>query len=50
MRAALEAHEPRERPSLDTIREALGDFSSESDGTGDDTAPERPRRSRRKKT
>ena len=50
MRAALEAHVPGERPSLDTIRETLGEFSSESDGTGDDTAPERPRRSRRKKT
>lgn len=50
MRAALESHVPGERPSLDTIRAALGDFSSESDGTGDDTAPERPRRTRRRKT
>ncbi len=50
MRAALEEHTPRERPSLDTIRQALGDFSSADDGTGDAPTPTRERRSRRKRT
>ncbi len=48
MRAALEAHTPGERPSLDTIREALGDFSSADDGTGDTAPPKRERKSRRR--
>ena len=33
MRSALEDHAPLERPSLKTIKSALGSFSSESDGT-----------------
>ncbi len=49
MRAALEEHIPGERPSLDKIREILGDFSSADDGTGDVAAPTRERRSRRKR-
>ena len=48
MRAALEAHVPGERPSLDTIRETLGEFSSEDDGTGDTAAPKRERKGRRR--
>jgi len=50
MRAALESHVPGERPSLDTIRDTLGDFSSADDGTGDTPAPTRERRSRRKRS
>lgn len=50
MRAALESHVPGERPSLEKIRETLGDFSSAEDGTGDAPAPTRERRSRRKRT
>ena len=46
MRAALEAHEPGPRPTLETIAERLGGFSSASDGS--DGPPEaRPRRRRR---
>jgi len=45
MRAALETRKPGPRPSLDTISDALGGFSSSTDGTGDDPAPaRRPRR------
>jgi 5-methyltetrahydrofolate--homocysteine methyltransferase len=48
MRAALEAHVPGPPPSLEAIAEALGAFSSASDGTGPDAAPaRRPRRRRR---
>ena len=47
MRAALEAHEKGARPSLDAIRERLGDFSSADDGTGD--APAAPKRERRRR-
>ena len=47
MRAALEAHVPSERPSLEVIAEKLGGFSSESDGTGDQPAPRERRRRRR---
>ncbi|MGB0660279.1 MAG: betaine--homocysteine S-methyltransferase [Mangrovicoccus sp.] len=48
MRAALEAHTPGEAPSLDVIKEKLGGFSSESDGTGaDDGAKRRATRRRR---
>lgn len=47
MRAALEAHTPGPRPTLDQIAETLGGFSSQSDGT-DDEAPTRARRSRRR--
>ncbi|MDJ1007025.1 MAG: betaine--homocysteine S-methyltransferase [Paracoccaceae bacterium] len=46
MREALETRAPGPRPSLDAISEALGGFSSASDGTGDDPAP--ARRSRRR--
>ena len=46
MREALETREPQRRPSLDQITEALGGFSSPSDGTGD-APPPRPRRRRR---
>ncbi len=48
MRAALEAHVPGDRPSLDTIRARIGEFSSEDDGTGDGPAPKRERRGRRR--
>ena len=48
MRAALEAHVPGAPPGLAAIAEALGEFSSASDGTGPDAAPaRRPRRRRR---
>jgi len=46
MRAALEAHTPGPRPSLDTITAVLGGFSSASDGT-DDATPA-PRKNRRR--
>ncbi|WGV17583.1 betaine--homocysteine S-methyltransferase [Fuscovulum ytuae] len=48
MRAALESRPKGPRPTLETISEALGGFSSASDGTGDDAgAPRRERRGRR---
>ena len=49
MRAALEAHVPGERPSLEEIARRLGDFSSPHDGTGAaaEAAAGRPRRRRR---
>ena len=50
MRAALESHIPGERPSLEKIRETLGEFSSADDGTGDTPGPTRERKSRRKRT
>jgi len=46
MRAALEAHVPGAQPSLETIAEKLGGFSSAADGTGEQPPP-RPRRRRR---
>ena len=49
MRAALESHVPQERPSLETIKTALGGFSSDSDGT-DGNAPTRERQNRRRRT
>ena len=49
MRTALENHVPQERPSLKTIKSALGGFSSESDGT-DGKFPTRERQSRRRRT
>jgi 5-methyltetrahydrofolate--homocysteine methyltransferase len=49
MRAALESHVPQERPSLETIKTALGGFSSESDGT-DGNAPTRERQTRRRRS
>ncbi len=49
MKAAMEAHTPSGRPALDEIRARIGDFSSEGDGTGDQTdAPKRERRGRRR--
>ena len=48
MRRALEETPPGPRPSLDTISEKLGGFSSASDGTGDTSGdPKRERRGRR---
>jgi 5-methyltetrahydrofolate--homocysteine methyltransferase len=49
MRAALESHLPQDRPSLETIKTALGGFSSDSDGT-DGNAPTRERQNRRRRT
>ncbi len=48
MRAALDSTERGARPTLDQITDALGPFSSASDGTGDDAAPERRARRRRR--
>lgn len=50
MREALEARPKGPRPTLDQITEALGGFSSDSDGTGDDDGPQRERRGRRRKS
>jgi len=47
MRAALETRPQGPRPTLETITETLGGFSSASDGTGDDAVPGRERRRRR---
>jgi len=48
MRNALESQEKGPRPSLERITDALGGFSSASDGTGDDAPkPRVTRRSRR---
>ena len=47
MRAALETRPKGERPSLEVIAEALGGFSSASDGTGDEPAAPARRRRRR---
>jgi 5-methyltetrahydrofolate--homocysteine methyltransferase len=46
MRAALETVPKGPRPTLETISEALGGFSSASDGTGDDPGPARRERRR----
>jgi 5-methyltetrahydrofolate--homocysteine methyltransferase len=49
MKAAMEAHTPGARPELDAIKSRIGDFSSEGDGTGDQSeAPQRQRRGRRR--
>ena len=48
MRAALENTPKGPRPGLAEISEALGGFSSASDGTGDDTGPTRERRGRKR--
>lgn len=48
MREALETREPGERPSLETIADTIGGFSSASDGTGDTPEPSRQRRGRRR--
>ena len=48
MREALETRPKAERPSLETISDALGGFSSPVAGTGENTGPTRARQSRRK--
>ncbi len=49
MREALDSRPRGERPTLEQITEALGPFSSASDGTGEDDGGEaRPRRRRRR--
>ncbi len=48
MRAALDTTPRAGRPTLDQITDALGPFSSASDGTGDDAMPERRSRRRRR--
>lgn len=50
MHAALEAHQPGERPSLERIRSEIGEFTSETDGTGGtDDVPERSAGRRRRR-
>lgn len=46
MREALETRAPGARPTLDTIAEAIGGFSSPSDGTDGEGPAARPRRRR----
>ena len=48
MREALETRPKGPRPTLDRIVQALGDFSSASDGTGEDAGTERRGRRRRR--
>ena len=49
MRAAMQAHIPGDRPGLEEIAARVGAFSSDSDGTGDQSdAPRRERRGRRR--
>ncbi|MEM8957746.1 MAG: betaine--homocysteine S-methyltransferase [Pseudomonadota bacterium] len=48
MREALETRPKADRPSLETISAALGGFSSDVDGTGENTGPAPTRRSRRR--
>ena len=48
MRVALDERPRGEAPTLEQIKAVLGDFSSESDGTGDDAGPKRERRGRRR--
>ncbi len=48
MREALETRPRGDRPTLDQIASAIGAFSSDSDGTGEDAAPKRTRRGRRR--
>ncbi len=48
MREALDSTPRGARPTLEQITDALGPFSSASDGTGDDAAPERRSRRRRR--
>jgi 5-methyltetrahydrofolate--homocysteine methyltransferase len=48
MRAALETRPSGDRPSLETIAETLGGFSSATDGTNDAAEPVRQRRGRRR--
>jgi 5-methyltetrahydrofolate--homocysteine methyltransferase len=48
MREALDTYAKAPQPSLDEIVAALGGFSSDNDGTGENTAPKRERRGRRR--
>ncbi len=48
MRKALDTTPRSARPTLDQITDALGPFSSASDGTGDEAMPERRTRRRRR--
>jgi 5-methyltetrahydrofolate--homocysteine methyltransferase len=48
MREALETRPRGPRPTLDQIVAALGEFSSASDGTGEDAGGERRSRRRRR--
>jgi 5-methyltetrahydrofolate--homocysteine methyltransferase len=50
MRKALETRERGPRPTLDQVSDALGGFSSNSDGTGDDAEAPARRSSRRRRT
>ena len=47
MREVLDSQPKGPKPTLDEITEAMGGFSSVSDGTGDGPKPERVRRGRR---
>ncbi len=47
MRAALENTPKGDSPTLEQITEKMGGFSSESDGTGDNTGPARRKTRRR---
>ena len=49
MRAALENRPRGDRPTLERITQALGEFSSDTDGTGDAAGPVRERRGRRRR-
>jgi 5-methyltetrahydrofolate--homocysteine methyltransferase len=49
MREALETRPNGSKPSLETIAEKLGGFSSDSDGTGDQPAARAPRGRRRRR-
>lgn len=49
MRAALDSRPRGERPTLEQITEALGAFSSASDGTGEEAGPQRRPRGRRRR-
>jgi 5-methyltetrahydrofolate--homocysteine methyltransferase len=48
MRAALETRDRGPRPTLDQITSALGGFSSNTDGTGEEPGAGRERRGRRR--
>ena len=49
MREALDSRPRGERPTLEQIVEVIGPFSSASDGTGEDAAPERRARGGRRR-
>jgi len=48
MHEALSTRPRGPRPTLDEVTARLGGFSSAADGTGDDEAPKRERRGRRR--